>query len=129
MCVWGGETTPFCCIKFAVNPQFCSVFLSFWYFFLSLRGPLYALGPLEIFRPCYPYPLVRPHTIQIPKDILVEKLRIPNNTFVECYLNQIPGRYSTLSWVRMCGPKFRPPPYNKTREDANLLPISKPFVS
>ena len=37
--------------------------------------------------------------------------------------------YSTLSWVRMCGPKFRPPPYNKTREDANLLPISKPFVS
>ena len=22
-----------------------------------------------------------------------------------------------------------PPPYNKTREDANLLPISKPFVS
>ena len=39
------------------------------------------------------------------------------------------GGYSTLSWVRMCGPKFRPPPYNKTREDANLLPISKPFVS
>ena len=39
------------------------------------------------------------------------------------------GRYSTLSWVRMCGPKFRTPPYNKTREDANLLPISKPFVS
>ena len=33
------------------------------------------------------------------------------------------GGYSTLSWVRMCGPKFRPPPYNKTREDANLLPI------
>ena len=29
----------------------------------------------------------------------------------------------------MCGPKFRPPTYNKTREDANLLPISKPFVS
>ena len=29
----------------------------------------------------------------------------------------------------MCGPEFRPPPYNKTREDANLLPISKPFVS
>ena len=29
----------------------------------------------------------------------------------------------------MCGPKFRTPPYNKTREDANLLPISKPFVS
>ena len=29
-----------------------------------------------------------------------------------------PGGYSTLSWVRMCGPKFRPPPYNKTREDA-----------
>ena len=29
----------------------------------------------------------------------------------------------------MCGPKFRPPPYKKTREDANLLPISKPFVS
>ena len=40
-----------------------------------------------------------------------------------------PGGYSILSWVRMCGPKFRPPPYNKTREDANLLPISKPFVS
>ena len=40
-----------------------------------------------------------------------------------------PGGYSTLSWVRMCGPKFRTPPYNKTREDANLLPISKPFVS
>ena len=40
-----------------------------------------------------------------------------------------PGGYSTLSWVRMCGPKFRPPPYKKTREDANLLPISKPFVS
>ena len=39
------------------------------------------------------------------------------------------GGYSALSWVRMCGPKFRPPPYNKTREDANLLPISKPFVS
>ena len=39
------------------------------------------------------------------------------------------GGYSTLSWVRMCGPKFRTPPYNKTREDANLLPISKPFVS
>ena len=29
----------------------------------------------------------------------------------------------------MCGPKFRPPPYKKNREDANLLPISKPFVS
>ena len=29
----------------------------------------------------------------------------------------------------MCGPKFRPPPYNKTREDTNLLPTSKPFVS
>ena len=41
----------------------------------------------------------------------------------------MPGGYSTLSWVRMCGPKFRPPPYNKTREDANLLPISKPLVS
>ena len=40
-----------------------------------------------------------------------------------------PGGYSTLSWVWMCGPKFRPPPYNKTRGDANLLPISKPFVS
>ena len=39
------------------------------------------------------------------------------------------GGYSTLSSVRMCGPKFRPPPYNKTREDANLQPISKPFVS
>ena len=39
------------------------------------------------------------------------------------------GGYSTLSWVRMCCPKFRPPPYNKTREDANLQPISKPFVS
>ena len=39
------------------------------------------------------------------------------------------GGYSTLSWVRMCGLNFRPPPYNKTREDANLLPISKPFVS
>ena len=26
--------------------------------------------------------------------------------------SQIPGGYSTLSWVRMCGPKFRPPPYN-----------------
>ena len=39
------------------------------------------------------------------------------------------GGYSTLSWVRMCGPKFRTPPYNKTREDANLLPILKPFVS
>ena len=39
------------------------------------------------------------------------------------------GGFSTLSWVRMCGPKFRPPPYKKTREDANLLPISKPFVS
>ena len=22
------------------------------------------------------------------------------------------GGYSTLSWVRMCGPMFRPPPYN-----------------
>ena len=42
---------------------------------------------------------------------------------------QFPGGYSTLNWVRMCGPKFRTPPYNKTREDANLLPISKPFVS
>ena len=40
-----------------------------------------------------------------------------------------PGGYSTLSWVRMCGPKFRPPPYKKTTEDANLLPISKPFLS
>ena len=29
----------------------------------------------------------------------------------------------------MCGPKFRTPPYSKTREDANLLPISKPFAS
>ena len=49
--------------------------------------------------------------------------------FVIC-LGPLPlGGYSTLSWVRMCGPKFRPPPYNKTREDANLLPISKPFVS
>ena len=40
-----------------------------------------------------------------------------------------PGGYSTLGWVRMCGPKFRPPPYNKTREDANLQPITKPFAS
>ena len=39
------------------------------------------------------------------------------------------GGYSTLSWVRMCGPKFRPPLDNKTREDANVLPISKPFAS
>ena len=38
-------------------------------------------------------------------------------------LEESPGGYSTLSWVRMCGPKFRPPPYKKTREDANLLPI------
>ena len=30
------------------------------------------------------------------------------------------GGYSTLNWVRMCGPKFRPPPYNKTREDATF---------
>ena len=48
------------------------------------------------------------------------------------YQNQVHtpgGGYSTLSWVRMCGPKFRPPPYNKTREDANLLPTSKPFIS
>ena len=37
--------------------------------------------------------------------------------------------YSTLGWVRMCGPKFRPPLYNKTREDANLQPITKPFAS
>ena len=22
------------------------------------------------------------------------------------------GGYSTLGWVRMCGPEFRPPPYN-----------------
>ena len=40
-----------------------------------------------------------------------------------------PGGYSTLGWVRMCGPKFQPPPYNKTREDANLQPITKPFAS
>ena len=40
-----------------------------------------------------------------------------------------PGGYSTLGWVRMCGPKFRPPPYNKTREYANLQPITKPFAS
>ena len=39
------------------------------------------------------------------------------------------GGYSTLGWVRMCGPKFRPPPYNKTREDTNLQPITKPFAS
>ena len=39
------------------------------------------------------------------------------------------GGYSTLGWVRMCGPKFRPPPYNKTRGDANLQPITKPFAS
>ena len=39
------------------------------------------------------------------------------------------GGYSTLGWVRMCGPKFRSPPYNKTREDANLQPITKPFAS
>ena len=55
---------------------------------------LWSLDPIDIFRPCYPYPLVRPRTIQIPKDILVEKLRIPNNTFVECYLNQM---YTILS--------------------------------
>ena len=47
----------------------------------------------------------------------------------DCMLSPGGGGYSTLSRVRMCGPKFRPPPYNKTREDANLLPISKPFVS
>ena len=40
-----------------------------------------------------------------------------------------PGGYSTLGWVRMCGPKFRPPPYNKTRKDANLQAITKPFAS
>ena len=40
-----------------------------------------------------------------------------------------PWGYSTLGWVRMCGPKFRPPPYNLTREDTNLQPITKPFAS
>ena len=53
-----------------------------------------------------------------------------NPLWIECFVSTYPGGgYSTLSWVRMCGPKFRTPPYNKTREDANLLPISKPFVS
>ena len=39
------------------------------------------------------------------------------------------GGDSTLGWVGLCGPKFRPSPYNKTREDANLQPITKPFAS
>ena len=29
----------------------------------------------------------------------------------------------------MSGPKFQPPPYNKTREDAYLQRMRKPFVS
>ena len=29
----------------------------------------------------------------------------------------------------MSGPKFQPPPYNLTREDENLKPMSEPFVS
>ena len=58
-----------------------------------------------------------------------------------------PGGYSTLDrlvWVWVSNPRggtqlwvgygcaarrFRPPPYNKTREDANLQPITKPFAS
>ena len=56
-------------------------------------------------------------------------LASPRDANMAKAIDSIPGGYSTLSWVRMCGPKFRPPPYNKTKEDANLLPISKPFVS
>ena len=59
---------------------------------------------------------------------LFEQARVPQIS-IDTRMGLIPGGYSTLSWVRMCGPKFRPPPYNKTREDANLLTISKPFVS
>ena len=58
-----------------------------------------------------------------------ESLEIRHVACNEHYKYHRPGGYSTLSWVRMCGPKFRTPPYNKTKEDANLLPISKPFVS
>ena len=61
-------------------------------------------------------------------------MQIDNIQYVLVFTQQYcirlyPGGYSTLSWVQMCGPKFRPPPYNKTREGANLLPISKSFVS
>ena len=59
---------------------------------------------------------------------IVPKCNIGQNLHWERAGSPGGGGYSTLSWVRMCGPKFRPPPYNKTREDANLLPISKPFV-
>ena len=60
-----------------------------------------------------------PHLI--PRHHLPEWREEHEWAFVHC--GNSPGGYSTLSWVRMCGPKFRPPPYNKTREDANLLPI------
>ena len=33
-----------------------------------------------------------------------------NQRGVACGLPGGGGGYSTLSWVRMCGPKFRPPP-------------------
>ena len=40
-----------------------------------------------------------------------------------------PPGYSTLSWVRMCSRSFDHHPITDTREDANLQPMSKPFVS
>ena len=43
-------------------------------------------------------------------------LASPRDANMAKAIDSIPGGYSTLSWVRMCGPKFRPPPYNKTKK-------------
>ena len=46
--------------------------------------------------------------------------------FVECSKTNrrvmcgVQGGYSTLSWVRMCGPKFRPPPYTEKTQICDL---------
>ena len=71
----------------------------------------------------YGFSLVWVLILSLRPSILPWKAHLAMLTLIWFLFGMSPGGYSTLSWVRMCGPKFRPPPYNKTREDANLLPI------
>ena len=53
---------------------------------------------------------------------------VSSETSMLCFRKMHQRGYSTLSWVRMCGPKFRQPSYNLTKENSNLQPMSKPFA-
>ena len=123
---------------------------TFWYQFCNLKHFLKAENSEDIFASLCEQNSVTFHVTQSETELLLELwnhtivhlLTVTISKYYTCLhvsicshtqeltpykllnMSLIPGGgYSTLSWVQMCGPKFRPPPYNKTREDANLLPI------